>query len=92
LEELRETRRRSQFPEASVLTVRQVERAPEMLFGDNGSVGRAIPQNQFTSDAEQLCDIPAFVAGFAAGERIIDDCQPRCHFTNLAEARRQFAE
>jgi hypothetical protein len=88
----RETRRRSQLPEESILAVRQVEGAPEMLFGDNGGIRRARQKDQFTPDAEQLCDIPAFVAGLASGERILDNCQSRCDLTSLTETLRQFAQ
>jgi hypothetical protein len=38
----RETCRRSQLPEKSILATRQVEGALEMLFGDSGSTGRAL--------------------------------------------------
>src|SRR5438045_4553271 len=38
-----------------------------MLFGDNGSVGRALQSNQFTSGAEQFCDIPMLGRGLRSG-------------------------
>ncbi len=63
-----------------------------MSFGSDSGVGRTLQYDKFALDSEQLGDVPALVAGFAADERLLDGSQPRCDLTGLAETRRKFAE
>ena len=57
-----------------------------MSFGSGSGVGRTLQYDEFTLDAEQFGHVPAFVAGFAAGERLLDGFEPRRDLTGLAEA------
>jgi hypothetical protein len=66
-----------------------VEGLQEVSFGSGSGVGRILQCREFAFDAQQLGHVPAFVAGFTAGERLLDGCQPSHDLTGLAETHRQ---
>src|SRR5580693_508310 len=80
----RETGGGSQFPGKRLLSASPIERPQEISFGSDSGVGRTLQYDKFALDSEQLGDVPALVAGFAADERLLDRSQPRCDLTGLA--------
>ena len=66
-----------------------VEGLQEVSFGSGSGVGRILQCREFAFVAQQLGRVPAFVAGFTAGERLLDGCQTSHDLTGLAETHRQ---
>jgi len=60
-------------------------------FGSGSSVGRILQYGEFALDAQQFGHVPAFVAGFAAGERLLDGFEPSA-ISRLCRTNRQFAK
>ena len=90
--ESRETGSGSQFPGERLLLASPLECPHEVSFGSGGGIRRTLQYDKVALDSEQLGHVPAFVAGFAAGERLLDSSQPRRDLTGLAETRRKLAE
>src|SRR6516225_1188748 len=82
----------AKFPGKSALAAGPIERAHKVLFGGRLGIRLVLPRENIPLDAQQLCDIPAFVAGFAASDGRADGFEPHGDLASRAEASRQLAE
>ena len=65
-----------QLPSQGTLLARAIERAQEVPLGRRRGLRRTLTQQEFTFDAQELCDAPALLGALGSRERLVDYPEP----------------
>ena len=70
------------------MLARAIERAQEVPLGRRRGLRRTLTQQEFTFDAQELCDAPALLGALGSRERLVDYPEPFGSLTVTTEGIR----